>query len=197
MKYKLLLDLKADTYLREWAAENKRFAVGCPPLASDYELIFEKAALCLFVHKRLYGFQFQFKEDSELIAKGKIELNTDGDTDYNLAVNLSEKASNLSQEVKSTILSILKGYIATFLHANAFLMYGNILNEKEYIAAGRNEGVTKVITFRKFKNKVYAVHTSAHKSPEGVFSVRGHFRHYKDGKVVWIDSYMKGIEKDG
>ena len=140
---------------------------------------------------------FQFKEDSELIAKGKIELNTDGDTDYNLAVNLSEKASNLSQEAKSTILSILKGYIATFLHANAFLMYGNILNEKEYIAAGRNEGVTKVITFRKFKNKVYAVHTSAHKSPEGVFSVRGHFRHYKDGKVIWIDSYMKGIEKNG
>lgn len=197
MKYKLLLDYEADTYLREWAAENKRFAVGCPPLASDYELIFENFAQRLFVHKRLYGFQFQFKEDSELFAKGKIELNADGDTDYNLAVNLSEKASNLSQEAKSTILSILKGYIGTFLNANAFLMYGNILNEKEYIAAGRNEGVTKVITFRKFKNKVYAVHTSAHKSPEGVFSVRGHFRHYKDGKVVWIDSYMKGIEKDG
>jgi len=32
-------------------------------------------------------------------------------------------------------------------------------------------------------------------SPQGVFSVRGHYRHYKSGKVVWIAEYRKGEGK--
>ena len=31
-----------------------------------------------------------------------------------------------------------------------------------------------------------------HASPAGVFSVRGHYRHYKNGKTVWIKPYSKG-----
>jgi hypothetical protein len=32
----------------------------------------------------------------------------------------------------------------------------------------------------------------SHASPAGVFSVRGHFRTYKNGKTVWIKPYEKG-----
>lgn len=35
----------------------------------------------------------------------------------------------------------------------------------------------------------------SHASPSGEFSVRGHFRHYKSGKVVWINEYRKGTGK--
>ena len=31
-----------------------------------------------------------------------------------------------------------------------------------------------------------------HASPAGTFSVRGHYRHYKNGKTVWIQPYNKG-----
>ena len=31
-----------------------------------------------------------------------------------------------------------------------------------------------------------------HSSPAGVFTVRGHYRHYKDGRAVWINPYKKG-----
>lgn len=34
-----------------------------------------------------------------------------------------------------------------------------------------------------------------HASPTGIFSVRGHYRHYKNGTVIWIDEYKKGIGK--
>lgn len=34
-----------------------------------------------------------------------------------------------------------------------------------------------------------------HSSPHGQFSVRGHYRHYKSGKVVWIAEYTKGCGK--
>lgn len=35
----------------------------------------------------------------------------------------------------------------------------------------------------------------SHASPGGIFSVRGHFRHYKNGKVIWISEYRKGEGK--
>ena len=35
----------------------------------------------------------------------------------------------------------------------------------------------------------------SHASPAGVFSVRGHYRHYKDGRTVWIKPYEKGQGK--
>ena len=35
----------------------------------------------------------------------------------------------------------------------------------------------------------------SHASPSGVFSVRGHFRHYKDGRKVWIKPFTKGNGK--
>lgn len=31
-----------------------------------------------------------------------------------------------------------------------------------------------------------------HASPAGVFTVRGHYRHYKDGRAVWIKPFKKG-----
>lgn len=31
-----------------------------------------------------------------------------------------------------------------------------------------------------------------HASPKGIFTVRGHYRRYKSGKVVWIQEYKKG-----
>jgi hypothetical protein len=35
-----------------------------------------------------------------------------------------------------------------------------------------------------------------HSSPAGVFSVRGHYRKYKNGKTVWIAPYTKGTGKE-
>lgn len=35
-----------------------------------------------------------------------------------------------------------------------------------------------------------------HNSPSCQFSVRGHFRHYKNGKIIWIDEYQKCVNND-
>lgn len=53
----------------------------------------------------------------------------------------------------------------------------------------------KTIVFRPFQNQLYAASVGRHRSPEGVFQVRGHFRRYKTGKVIWIDGFMKGVDK--
>ena len=37
--------------------------------------------------------------------------------------------------------------------------------------------------------------SGSHRSPSGQFSVRGHYRHYKNGRTVWIAEYNKGTGK--
>ena len=51
-------------------------------------------------------------------------------------------------------------------------------------------GITYILS-RSGKEPYLTAH-GHHRSPEGSFSVRGHFRHYKDGKVIWISEYTKG-----
>lgn len=35
-----------------------------------------------------------------------------------------------------------------------------------------------------------------HRSPEGIFTVRGHYRRYKTGKTIWIKEYRKGTGRE-
>lgn len=51
-------------------------------------------------------------------------------------------------------------------------------------------GITYIL--RRSKNEAHIVKQGSHRSPQGTFTVRGHFRHYRNGKVVWIDEYAKG-----
>ena len=84
---------------------------------------------------------------------------------------------------------------STYLSANAYLTYGNIDEDRYMTAQGRNVGEDKVITFKLNGDKLETITTRSHKSPEGEFGVRGHYRRYKSGKVVWIDAYKKGTKK--
>ena len=48
---------------------------------------------------------------------------------------------------------------------------------------------------RSINGALSAVPRGSHASPRGIFTVRGHYRHYKSGKVVWIAEYKKGTGK--
>lgn len=54
-------------------------------------------------------------------------------------------------------------------------------------------GVTYIL--RATRDGVAAIPQGSHASPSREFSVRGHFRHYKSGKVVWVDEYRKGTDQ--
>ena len=54
----------------------------------------------------------------------------------------------------------------------------------------KNEGVTYVLKFK--KPAVEHELKGHHASPKGIFTVRGHFRHYKSGKEIWIEQFQKG-----
>ena len=92
-------------------------------------------------------------------------------------------------------LDVMMILVTSYIHTNAFLWYGNFLDrdKREFSAVGKNRNGNKTIVFRPFQNQLYAASVGHHRSPEGVFQVRGHFRRYKTGKVIWIDGFMKEL----
>ena len=55
---------------------------------------------------------------------------------------------------------------------------------------GKRTNVTYIIRRRKESSELTSV--VHHASPKGIFTVRGHLRHYKNGNVIWIKEYKKG-----
>ena len=195
--YKIFIDEETYNYLREWAEAYRRYAIDCPPVSRKFQIIINNkdfGEITAYVTATRYGYKFSLKNKEGQLCKGQSVRTPSGDYDHQLSLIIDDR---VEKERHAALIQIARIYLTAFLHANAFLMYGNVVDDKDIIAAGRNEGADKVIIFRKFKEKLYAVPVGHHRSPEGVFEVRGHFRHYKrTGKIVWIDSYMKGTDKE-
>lgn len=127
-----------------------------------------------------------------MFAKGEFFPTPEGVNDFQMHYKLAEEAE-MSQEQLNLMMILITSYV----HTNAFLWYGNFLDrdKREFSAVGKNRNGNKTIVFRPFQNQLYAASVGRHRSPEGVFQVRGHFRRYKTGKVIWIDGFMKGVDK--
>lgn len=65
-------------------------------------------------------------------------------------------------------------------------------NAKTHNAVSRSNSHRTTYILRHSWNAISVVTEGSHASPRGEFNVRGHFRHYKSGKVVWISEYRKG-----
>lgn len=59
----------------------------------------------------------------------------------------------------------------------------------------KKQGKRTTYILRSVNGALSAVPRGSHTSPRGIFTVRGHYRHYKSGKVVWVPEYKKGTGK--
>lgn len=54
------------------------------------------------------------------------------------------------------------------------------------------KGVHKGHTTYILKKRYISSNGGHHASPKGIFTVRGHYRQYKNGRRIWIEEYKKG-----
>lgn len=199
--YQIFIDSKAYDYLDEWGKNRRWRVINSLVFYDKVKVIyqFENEEYFCYFTKKEWGWKFSLHTERQL-TKGKVTYADDKeDVDFNVKYVFSDEMQKLSLMSPQKGLDLERALtvaINGFLIANAFLFYGNIIDKKEYIASGRNKDNGKIIVFRPYKGTLYAVPVGHHRSPEGVFEVRGHFRKYKSGKVVWIDSYLKGTEKE-
>ena len=101
----------------------------------------------------------------------------------------------------------LQAVLTVYCSVMALMAYGRREVEPQDTTPepGSKPSPSKRPTKRKSKRTTYilrsingalsAVPRGSHASPRGIFTVRGHYRHYKSGKVVWVAEYKKGTGK--
>ncbi|MGN1118283.1 MAG: hypothetical protein ACI4RU_06695 [Acutalibacteraceae bacterium] len=189
---KIYLDEEAYEYLCKWAEGRKTAVKFSPYYFKKVKVILKKYDFDFYAEATNYGYKVSMLDSRGIAVKGKITHDETGEHDFSLSFSFG----NIGEENKEIYKRLFQLYCTAFIQANCFMWYGNLAESKKYVASGRNEGRDKTITFRKFNDSVYAVECGLHRSPEGIFSVRGHFRKYKSGKVIWIDEYLKGIKDE-
>lgn len=124
---------------------------------------------------------------------------------------LCSVVKNTLQLPQELMKDAIQDFLTVYLSTMAFLVFGNATvrphgtEMKTRRDAPRKNGKTS--PKKKYKSCVYILNRTgnvrlmprgSHNSPDGMFSVRGHYRHYKDGKVIWVSEYVKGRgEKKG
>lgn len=109
---------------------------------------------------------------------------------------------NLSQEDKQAVLTVYCSVMAILVFGKETIEMppakmsekeGNAHKSKNKPKKSKSNGTTYIL--KRAGNKPQIVAKGSHGSPKGVFSVRGHYRHCKSGKVVWIAEFTKGSGK--
>lgn len=103
---------------------------------------------------------------------------------------------------KSTLQGIDKfSMLTTYISLMAYMTYAR--DTKERIV--RKTTVHRIGSPRRAgEGHTYILHRAGttapqgghHRSPQGIFTVRGHYRRYRTGKTVWIKEYRKGTGKE-
>ena len=112
---------------------------------------------------------------------------------------LARNHTGLNEEDRQACLTV-------YMSAMAFMVFGNDTADPEdaikEMQARKQHESKKTSNRKKSESVTYIINRSGkvptmriqghHASPQGQFSVRGHYRHYKNGKVVWLAEYEKG-----
>lgn len=197
-----IIHIDAASYdkLMNWQEENRELVKAIAPYNKFY---FQRAEVIFtdLFNSYIVGY-FDFKRDllrlrikrnKKQIANCHIVPTPDDfDNDYGIYFDLMANDESLSYDDTCNVIQIVAN---TYIAYNALLIYGNLVDGSSITPRTRTESGDKHYFVREYDNKIYAVSSHAHRSPEGVFSVRGHFRKYKSGKVIWIDEYLKGTDK--
>lgn len=113
----------------------------------------------------------------------------------------------LKGEDVETIITVYCSTMALMVYGNGSRVVDTALSPsvsqkpaeaRESVSSGKKGKDTRnSVTYilRATRNGVAAIPQGSHASPSKEFSVRGHFRHYKSGKVVWVDEYRKGTDQ--
>lgn len=194
-----IIHIDAASYdkLMNWQEENRELVKAIAP----YNKYYFRRAEVVFTDSNIVGY-FDFKRDllrlrikrnKKQIANCHIVPTPDDfDNDYGIYFDLMVNDESLPYDDACKVIQVVAN---TYIAYNALLIYGNLVDGSSITPRARTEGGDKHYFLKEYDNKIYAVSSHAHRSPEGVFSVRGHFRKYKSGKVIWIDEYLKGTDK--
>lgn len=188
------IDEKSHDILNRWSTENKQIIKDFVRSKHYYfdkcVLTFEDTYIVYFTVAK-NKVKWSCKKDKVQILKGSIIDPIQGDTS-DIGIRYHITTRELTAEFAAYLTQI---FVSDFLAVNSIFYFGNIVDSNAKLQA-RTVDNDKHYFVREYNGRIYAVNSHNHRSPEGVFGVRGHFRKYKNGKIIWIDEYLKGTKNE-
>lgn len=190
---KIILSRKDIEFVLKWRDEHKDLVrVGVNPLRA-VKIICTDSGITLTAINDGAVLSIGINRSGESL--GKIEFRP-------MANGMLEKIrdkAKINEEDKQSVLTVYSSVMALLVFGRSTIKAPEPKEEKAATYSkkltkrskkSKRSGVTYILT--SFGKEPHIAVKGSHSSPQGVFSVRGHYRRYKSGKVIWIAQYMKG-----
>lgn len=190
---KVLLKEQDLQFLLQWRDEHKDLVrLGVAPMKA-IKIICADSGFTITGVRKEKELRLTVNENGRGIGNLTFELMEDG------LCKLVKDTTKLNQENRQAVLTVYCSVMALIVFGKSTVDIGSgTAREKRSYPTKPTKSPKRskrnVITYILVTNgnELQMMAKGSHRSPHGSFSVRGHYRHYKSGKVVWIDEYTKG-----
>ena len=181
-------------FILQWRDEHKDLVrLGMSPLKAVKIVCFESGYTITAVRD---GKLLNFGINQLGMSLGKLVF----ETLDNGMCELVKNTTKLQSEERQAVLTVYSSAMALLIFGRATIRQDvrdvrEIVSKKPKKASNKSKRPGYTYILGRSGNEPHLMVKGSHSSPSGMFSVRGHFRHYKNGKVIWITEYTKGCGK--
>ncbi len=181
-------------FILQWRDEHKDLVrLGMSPLKAVKIICFESGYTITAVRE---GKLLNFGINQNGKSLGKLVFETLG----NGMCELVKNTTKLQNEDSQAVLTVYSSAMALLVFGRATIQQDESdvrevvpHKPKKTSKKSKRNGYTYILG--RSGKEPHLMVKGSHSSPSGMFSVRGHYRHYKSGKVIWITEYTKGCGK--
>lgn len=193
---KIVLSREDIEFVLKWRDEHKEFVrLGVNPLRT-VKIICPDSGFTLTAIREAVDLRIGITQNGKSLGSLEYEFLNNG------MYRMTKDRAKISSDDKQSVLTVYASVMALMVFGRSDLKTPEH-KERQTVSSSKKltkkpkknkrSGVTYILTCSG-KEPHIAVKGS-HSSPQGVFSVRGHYRRYKSGKVIWIAQYTKGTGK--
>lgn len=188
---KILLGKEDLERLLKWRDDHKELVRKCPAPLSAVEIILSHNGYMIKGFRNEKQLKLHLNHNGRSLGSTVFELTSQGTW---LAVPGKEKMKTDREGVQS-VLTVYCSLMALMTYCKPTVTDGEAKcssSPRKPAVSPRSGNSRITYVLRTVGEKPWIGPAGSHASPRGEFNVRGHYRHYKSGKVVWINEYRKG-----
>ena len=185
-------------FILRWRDEHKDLVrLGVGPLKSVKIICFESGYIITAIRNDNV-LNFSISHNGKGLGKLVFKITENG------MCELIKNTTKLQKDDRQAVLTVYCSSMALLVFGNTTLMLPPpaeaMAKKEDRSKKSKNTNKKKKINsftyiLRRSGNEPKLTIKGSHSSPSVMFSVRGHYRHYKNGKVIWISQFTKGSGK--
>lgn len=197
---RIILSVEDVEFILKWRDENKDLVREMAVPLKSVKLVFPDSGFEFTAIATGNKFKFYVNQNGKRF--GNVEFERLGEGKCKIS---KDRIKELGEDEKQTVLTVYASTMAFLLHGGSDDVIkrendeveiksdgSSVIGEKGSTNGRKRKSSSTTYILRRSGNTAQMAVRGSHRSPAMSFGVRGHYRHYKSGKVVWINEYVKG-----